>query len=86
MAVGYCQALPPGWVMWCWQPKGLDIQLSTLCFSPSQELQSTELHIPHSCSFVVLLQISTLWEILLVTSHGPMNFCPCFQKKWPQRG
>ena len=50
----------------CWQRKGLDTRLSSSYFYPSKELQSTELRIPHSCSFIVLLQISSLWEILLV--------------------
>lgn len=68
VAVGHCPAVPAGWaaVDLCWQRKGLDTWLSGSCFYPSKELQSTELRIPHSCNSVELLQISSLWEILLI--------------------
>lgn len=44
----------------CRQHKGLDTQLRSSYFSPSKELESTELRIPRSCNFIVLLQISSL--------------------------
>lgn len=68
----------------CWQREGLDIRLSSSYFSPSKELQSTELCIPHSCSFIVVLQIHS------PSSCHPcicMSCCPCLKMtKWAQRG
>lgn len=44
----------------CWQCKDLNTWLSSSHFPPIKEL-----HIPLSCSFIVLLQISSFWEVFL---------------------
>lgn len=66
MALGHS---PAGWAAgeFVLAARGFGDAAQQFLFSPSKELQSTELCVSHSCSSVVLLQIPSPWEILLVS-------------------